>query len=169
MTLIPTYPDLPMEDVYPRVEDTDIREIYLREVGKGRVVYIPGDIDRTFWQMLNTDHGKLLQNAINWALNEDPVVSVEGPGVIDVTAWRQKSSMAVHLVNLTNPMMMKGPFREFFPIEAKVSIKIPDNKKVTAVRLIAAQQTPKFEVIKGRVVLSIPKIVDHEIIGLDLA
>lgn len=169
MTLIPTYPDLPMEDVYPRVEDTDIREIYLREVGKGRVVYIPGDMDRTFWQLLNTDHGKLLRNAINWALNEDPVVSVEGSGVIDVTAWRQKSSMAVHLVNLTNPMMMKGPFREFFPIEAKVSIKIPDNKKVTAVHLIAAQQTPKFEVTKGRVVLNIPKIIDHEIIGLDLA
>ncbi len=34
LTLIPTYPDLPMEDVYPRVPRTDTRELYLREVGR---------------------------------------------------------------------------------------------------------------------------------------
>ncbi|MEP7111357.1 MAG: alpha-amylase family protein, partial [Ferruginibacter sp.] len=131
VTLVPTYPDLPMEDVYPRIADTDTREIYLREPGKGRVVYFPGDIDRTFWQLMNTDHGKLLSNAISWALNEEPVVSVKGPGVIDIAIWRQENSMTVHLVNLNNPMMMKGPFRELIPIEAQVSIKIPGNKKIT--------------------------------------
>jgi hypothetical protein len=35
LTLIPTYPDLPMEDVYPRVAHTESREVYLREVGAG--------------------------------------------------------------------------------------------------------------------------------------
>lgn len=169
VTLIPTYPDLPMEDVYPRIEDTDTREIYLREVGKGRVVYIPGDLDRSFWQMLNVDHGKLLGNAINWALNEAPVVTVKAPGVIDVTTWRQKNSMTVHLVNLTNPMMMKGPFRELIPVEAKVSIKIPGNKKVTRVQLLMAQQNPTYAISKGMITLHVPKILDHEIIALDLA
>ena len=33
LTLIPRYPDLPMEKVYPRVPSTDIAELYLREVG----------------------------------------------------------------------------------------------------------------------------------------
>ena len=60
VTLIPTYPDLPMEHVYPRVPDTDIRELYLRDTGKGRIAYFPGDIDRSFWQIMCTDHGKLL-------------------------------------------------------------------------------------------------------------
>ncbi|MEP6724333.1 MAG: alpha-amylase family protein, partial [Bacteroidota bacterium] len=168
LTLIPTYPDLPMEDVYPRVEDTSEREIYLREAGKGRVVYIPGDLDRSFWQMMGIDHGKLLRNAINWALNETPVVSIEAPGVMDITAWRQKNSMTVHLVNLTNPMMMKGPFRELIPVEAKVHIKIPENKKVTGVKLLMAEQNPQFEVNNGTVTVSVVKIVDHEIIALDL-
>ncbi|MEO5594094.1 MAG: alpha-amylase family protein [Chitinophagaceae bacterium] len=168
LTLIPTYPDLPMEDVYPRVEDTSEREIYLREAGKGRVVYIPGDLDRSFWQMMGIDHGKLLRNAINWALNEKPVVSIEAPGVMDITAWRQKNSMTVHLVNLTNPMMMKGPFRELIPVEAKVHIKIPENKKVTGVKLLMAEQNPQFEVNNGTVTVSVVKIVDHEIIALDL-
>ena len=40
----------------------------------------------------------------------------KGPGVLDVTVWRQRDSMTVHLVNLTNPMMMKGPLREIIPV-----------------------------------------------------
>ncbi len=63
LTLVPSYPDLPMEDVYPRVPHTDVRELYLRTVGGSRVVYIPWDIDRTFWDVLCVDHGRLLKNA----------------------------------------------------------------------------------------------------------
>ena len=116
LTLIPGYPDLPMEKVYPRVQKTDIAGVYLRELtAAGRVVYFPWDIDRTFWEVLSVDHFKLLHNAVEWATNEEPPVSVSGVGVLDVTAWRQKNSMTVHLVNLTNPMMMKGPLRELIP------------------------------------------------------
>ena len=97
VTLIPTYPDLPMEDVYPREPETHTRELYLREVGQGRVAYFPGDIDRAFWQIMSQDHGKLIRNTVLWALNEEPMVEVKGPGIIDVTVWRQKSSMTVHL------------------------------------------------------------------------
>ena len=49
-------------------------------------------------------------------MNERPIVEVDGRGIIDVTVWRQRDSMTVHLVNLTNPMMMKGPLREAIPI-----------------------------------------------------
>ncbi|GAB3643264.1 alpha-amylase family protein [Spirosoma arcticum] len=169
ITLIPTYPDLPMEDVYPRVPETDIRELYLRQVGKGRVAYIPGDLDRSFWQLLNVDHGQLLGNVVRWALDEEPVAVVTGPGVIDVTVWQQAKSMTVHLVNLTNPMMLKGPFRELIPVDAQVSVQIPAGAKVMAVHLLMSQQTPKFDLRGGRVTVTVPRILDHEIVALDLA
>ena len=38
LTLIPSYPDLPMEKVYPRVVKTEVPQVYLREAGQGRVV-----------------------------------------------------------------------------------------------------------------------------------
>ena len=38
--------------------------VYAREEGKGRVVYFPFDIDRTFWEVLSGDHGMLLRNAV---------------------------------------------------------------------------------------------------------
>src|SRR5205085_3738992 len=79
LTLIPTYPDLPMEDVYPRVPHTDTRELYLRELSGGRrIAYIPWDIDRTFWDVLSPDHGRLLRNIVAWAANEPQPVEVVG-------------------------------------------------------------------------------------------
>jgi hypothetical protein len=169
VTLVPSYPDLPMEDVYTRVPDTDIREVYLREVGKGRVSYIPWDIDRAFWQYMAPDHGKLINNIVRWTLNEDPIVTVKAPGMVETTVWRQKQSMTVHLVNLTNPMMMKGPFRELIPVSADVSIRIPANATVTGVQLLLSGQKAKYAIKNGNLTLLVPEIFDHEIVALDLA
>jgi len=168
VTLIPTYPDLPMEDVYPRQPETDIRELYLKETGKGRIAYFPGDIDRSFWQIMSADHGKLLRNTVLWCLNEEPLVEVKGQGVIDVTLWKQKDSMTVHLVNLTNPMMMKGPFRELIPLEAEVSIRIPENLKVNGIHLLVSDQKPGYKIENGKINLAVTRILDHEIIAMDL-
>jgi hypothetical protein len=170
VTLIPSYPDLPMEHVYPRVPDPDTRELYLREAGGSRIAYVPWDIDRTFWEIMNVDHGRLLGNIVRWALNEEPVVQVTGRGVLDVTVWRQKQSMTVHLVNLTNPMMMKGPLRELIPIdEQKVRICLPRDAKVEKVRLLVSEQTPEHKIADGTVSLIVPSVLDHEVIALDLS
>ncbi len=148
LTLIPSYPDLPMEKVYPREERTEIAQVFVRELPRspqalgGRVVYFPWDIDRTFWEVLSVDHFKLLRNAVTWATNEEPVLKVEGPGVLDVTYWRQRNSVTVHLVNLTNPMMMKGPVRELLPVgEQQVTLRLPEGVRARSVKLLAADKT----------------------------
>ncbi|MGH9668412.1 MAG: hypothetical protein ACRD9L_28660, partial [Bryobacteraceae bacterium] len=99
LTLVPSYPDLPMEDVYPRVPRTNIPMAHIRESGGGRVVYFPWDIARTFWEVLAGDHLKLLRNAVTWVTGEEPAATVTGPGVVDLTVWRQRDSMTVHVVN----------------------------------------------------------------------
>ena len=167
-TLIPGYPDLPMEDVYPRIPETDIRTVYLDDTQRGRVVYFPGDIDRSFWQLMTADHSTLLRNTIRWALNEEPVVEVTGPGVMDVTAWRQEGSMTVHLVNLTNPMLMKGPFREFIPVSAGVTINLPADSKPAGVYLCVADVKPEYTLKGNKISLEVKNITDHEIIAVDL-
>jgi hypothetical protein len=162
LTLIPSYPDLPMEEVYPRVAKTDQPEVYAREPGGGRVVYFPWDIDRTFWEVLSPDHGKLLRNAVDWAANEPRPVTVTGPGVLDVTVWRQASSLTVHLVNLTNPMMMKGPIREFVPVGPH-EVTLPAGIRPRRIQLLVSGAA----VPAGRTV-RVPRIVDHEVVAVDL-
>jgi hypothetical protein len=177
LTLIPSYPDLPMEDVFPRVPHTDTREIYLREMpssqgtSRGRVVYIPWDIDRTYWDVLSVDHGRLLRNAIAWAVNEPAPAEVDGPGILDVTVWRQRDSMTVHLVNLTNPMLMKGPLREVIPIgPQRVRIRLPAGTRAKQVRLLTLGTSPRVDATGGGSVLTltVPSIDVHEVIAIDL-
>jgi hypothetical protein len=169
VTLIPSYPDLPMEDVYPRVPHTNTREIYLRELGRGRIVYVPFDLGRTFWDVLAVDHGRLIRNLVHWAANEPPPVEVDGPGLLDVTVWRQTASMTVHLVNLTNPMMMKGPLRDVLPVGAqRVRVRMPAGTQPRRVRLLTAGTSPAVTRADGTIALTVPSIDVHEVVAIDL-
>ena len=101
--------------------------------------------------------------------NEEPPVTVNGPGVLDVTVWRQKDSMTVHLVNLTNPMMMKGPYRELIPSPPQqVKIRLPKAAQAKKLSLLVAEQTLPIEQAQGLVTVTVPTILDHEVIAIDL-
>jgi hypothetical protein len=168
VTLVPSYPDLPMEHVFPKLARTDERMAYLRDLGTSRVVYLPGDLDRTFWELMSAEHGRLLANAVDWATNEDRPVSVTGPGLLDVTVWRQEGSLTVHLVNLTNPMMLKGPFREFFPV-GPLTVKLPlAGRKPRAVKLLVAGGTPRAVESGGVLSVTVPLVRDHEVVAIDV-
>ncbi len=170
MTLIPSYPDLPMEKVFPRRAATDVPQVFLREApGAGRVAYFPWDIDRTYWEVLAPDHGTLMRNAVEWATNEPAALTVEGPGVLDVTLWRQRDSVTVHLVNLTNPMMMKGPVRELEPVGAqRVRLRLPEGLKARRLQLLVAGKAPDFVQSGGSLEVVVPSILAHEVIAVDV-
>lgn len=169
LTLVPSYPDLPMEQVFPRVPRTDIPGVYAREEGRGRVVYFPFDLDRTFWEVLSVDHGRLLKNAVAWASNEEQPLVVTGKGMLDVSLWQQKDSVAAHMVNLTNPMMMKGPVREIIPSPPQqVRIRVPQGRSVSKVHLLVSGKPANHRVNSGVVSLEIPSIEVHEVVAIDL-
>jgi len=170
ITVVPSYPDLPMEEVYPRMPHTAIPGVYCRKVGAGRIAYFPWDLARIFWEVLNIDHGKLLSNAVRWVTDEPAPVTVEGPGVLDVTAWRGPGAITVHLVNLTNPMMMRGAFRELWPVgPQRVTIPLPAGAQVERVHLLVASTTPDVRVMDDRLGITVPTVVDHEVVAIDLA
>jgi len=166
---VPTYPDLPMEEVYVRDTTTEIPGVMVRAVGRGRVVYFPWDIDRTFWEVLDQDHGMVLANAVRWAANEEQPLQVEGPGVLDVALWKQASSVTAHLVNLSNPMMMKGSFREILPVgPQKVRLRLADGAKARAVRFLVSQAKPKWRQAGEWIETTTPPIGLHEVVAVEV-
>src|SRR5262249_49907410 len=108
--------------------------------------------------------------AIAWALNEESPVMVTGLGMLDVTAWRQKSSMTVHLVNLNNPMAMRPSMHQLIPSPPQtVRVKLPASAKASHVQLLVSGAKPKFEQKGGFVELAVSSILDHEVVAIDLA
>ena len=170
LMIVPQYPDLPMEEVFLRSTKFTNPGVYLREHGQARTVYFPSDVDRTFWEVLNADHGKLLANAVRWATAEPAPAEVKGPGIIDLAVWEQQNSMTVHLVNLTNPMMMKGPVREIIPLPAQqVTIQVPRGRRISKVHLLVAERDVPYRQRAGAIELEVPSIGVHEVVALDFS
>jgi hypothetical protein len=97
-------------------------------------------------------------------------VSVSGPGLIEVAAWRQAASMTVHLVNLTNPMCMKGPLRELLPVgPQRVRIALPARVRATRVSLLTAGVEARATRDDRSITVDVPSILDHEVVAIDLA
>jgi hypothetical protein len=116
---------------------------------------------------MSPDHGRLLANAIEWATNEDRPVTVTGAGLVDVTIWRQESSLTVHLVNLSNPMLMRGPIREAIPLSEQ-RLRITLNGAIpTGVHLLVSGGTPRFETVGDSLVITVPSVLEHEVVAVD--
>lgn len=170
LTRIPPITNLPMEKTYWTVQRTDVPGVYTRQIGASRIVYFPWDIDRLYWEVLSYEHGTLLRNAVHWATNEAPPVKVTGLGLFDITMWRQKGSLTVHLVNLTNPMAMRPNIHELIPSPPQqVEVQLPENKKATRVQFLVAGGSVPVQQTGNLVKLTVPSVLDHEVIAIDLA
>jgi hypothetical protein len=94
---------------------------------------------------------------------------VTGPGLLDVTLWQQKNSVTVHLVNLTNPMMMKGPVREVIQLgPQQVRVQLPGGGRARAVRLLVANSTPAYRDAGDSLEITVPSIAEHEVVAIDV-
>jgi hypothetical protein len=75
----------------------------------------------------------------------------------------------VHLVNLTNPMMMKGPIREIIPSPPqRVQIRVPEGRKVSGVHLLVSGGKASFRNTRNVLDVTIPSVGLHEVIAVDL-
>jgi hypothetical protein len=170
LTVIPAITNLPMEKTFWTVKQTNTPGLFLKQMGQGRVAYFPWDIDRLYWEVMAHDHGMLLRNAIDWALNEPPPVKVIGQGMFDVTVWRQKSSMTVHLLNLTNPMAMRPNIHELIPSPPqKVSVQLPRGAKATGAQLLMRGGKLPIKHAGDSIECAVESVLDYEVIAIDLA
>ena len=162
---VPDFPDLPMEEVYPREEPRGAAVITREHAGGGRTVYIPWNVGGTFWQVLAADHQRLIENAVRWALGKRPDVEVSGQAMLDIALREGKDQTALAMVNLSNPMMMKGPIREVYPVGRQVvSIAVPSGKSAKQVRLLVAGVDGSSKTVGDRLEVEVPGIDVIEVV-----
>jgi len=66
-------------------------------------------------------------------------------------------------------MLMKGPVRELIPIgEQQVRIRLPEGANVKKVHLLAAEKTPHVQHHGSELTITVPSILDHEVVAIDL-
>ncbi|HEX3729316.1 MAG TPA: alpha-amylase family protein, partial [Opitutaceae bacterium] len=136
-TFIPPYPVSPPEDDWMRTPRTNIPALIVNEQpGRGRVAYLPADLDRRYDRNLLPDHGDLLANLARWAAREDMPLKVEGPGLVDCNLYRQPGRAILHLVNLTNAGTWRAPVDELIPVgPLRVAVRLPDDVRAGSIDL----------------------------------
>ncbi len=168
LSVVPTYPAFPPEMVFSRDAGHEPAAVFREHGGGGRVAYVAGDIDRTFWRSSNPDFRRLLLNIIRWLRAEAaPLLAIDGHGVIDTFMWETEPGYAVHLVNYTNPNMLRGWFREFYPIHTlNLDLQQPAGKAITKAQALRAERDLRIAQRDGRLRIELPALVDYEVIAL---
>ncbi len=168
LSVIPAYPAFPPEMVFPRVRRTDEPAAVFKQNGASRIVYFPGDIDRTFWRSGHPDFSNLLINSVKWLLNGQQLpATVEGSGMLELFAWETVPGFALHILNYTNPRMMHPFISQFYPTGAlQARFQVPAGHRIASVRALRANRDLAFKQSEGTVTFEVPSVVDYEVIAL---
>lgn len=88
---------------YPPYQRTEFAALAVRPAGKGRVVYLSSPQGAVYRRYNHPDQKQLLANAVTWAAGGPPLVSADGPGTLEVIAWRDDrgKETIIHLINRT--------------------------------------------------------------------
>jgi hypothetical protein len=167
LTVIAPYPAFPPEMVYTRTPKTDEPAIVIAEEGMSRRVWIPGDIERSFWKSGNGDLSRLLQQSIRWVTRDHSPVHVTGDGLVELFAWETEPGFAVHLLNYTNPAFAKGWFRDVYPLGPQtVRLELAEGTKVRRVQALRAGVDLRFKHSGQSLEFVIPAVRDYEIAAI---
>ena len=166
---------------HPPLELTPHPSVVVREVGKGRVVYIGAPVDAVYAEYGHPDYKRLLVNAVRWAAGGGPPVEVEAPTTVEAVAWEvgelgAGGELRIHLVNRT----AAGPARsrsavlqETFPL-LDITIRVPDGRSGGSSgggRYTSAVAQPGGEALKMRkkgegAEIVLPRLDTHAIVVL---
>ena len=169
LTVIPQYMNAMPELIHPHVEHTSEPAAVFRQTGSSRIAYFPGDIDRTAWRSGHPDFTRLIGNTVRWLMGErgGARVTLEGNGLLETFAWETEPGFAIHILNYTNPNMLRPFVRELYPIgPLTVTFEVPPERRIREVRALRANQKLPFRMEGNRIRCEIASVADYEVVAL---
>ena len=164
LTIVPGFVQYPPELAYPPASHTDEPAVVLTEVGRSRLAYFSGDVERTFWLTGHGDLLRLLHNTIRWVTQDEAIVHVDGDGFLEFFGWETIPGYAVHLLNYTNQNAHHGWLSTVYPLGPQtVSMTLPSGMKVKTVDLLRSDRTIPFRLEDSVLRFTIPRVDDYEV------
>jgi hypothetical protein len=167
LTVVPGFVRYPPELAYPAAPHTDEPAVVLREPGRSRMAYFPGDIERSYWLTGHGDLLRMLHNTIRWITHDERIVDVDGDGFLEMFAWETTPGYAVHLLNYTSPDAHHGWMQSTFPLGPQtVMMKLPPGVKAKSVELLKAEQSVPFQQEGPTLHFIVPRVEDYEVAAI---
>jgi hypothetical protein len=133
-------------------------------------VYFANTMEALYYRYGFPDLGRVLANAVRWALGAPMELEVDAPDYVDVTHMGQPGRALVHLINLPldKPLNTgwRHPGRNLVPVRnIKVRLRSQhDRQRVTSVQLASSGTAlaPTFR--DGACEVVVAELTDHEIV-----
>ena len=140
--------------------------VVLRESGKGRLAYFPGDIERTMWLRANRPQPSARRTQFAGSLGQLRGQR-RGQGLIEVFAWETEPGFAVHVLNYTNPNAHRRLGSRVLPHRRAESALQTAPGPASHARRTAARRAATFPSSHRRSVeFTIPSVEDYEVAAL---
>jgi hypothetical protein len=155
-------------------ETTDIPVVVRGAHKEGRVVYFCNQMESLFYHYGFPDLGRVLANAVGWALGEAPAIEVDAPDYVEATLMAQPRRKLVHLVvfPVDKPVNTgwRHPGRNLVPVaNVAVRLALRDGESVREVRLASSGRTLPLQGTNGVAEVIVPHLADHEIVIFELS
>ncbi|HWE49159.1 MAG TPA: alpha-amylase family protein [Bryobacteraceae bacterium] len=162
LTFVPAFPIYPPETAWMRQPKTDIPGLVL----KGRVAFMPADLDRRYSRDSLPDYATVMSNVTRWAAADDIPLQVEGPGLFDCNLYTQPGRVIAHFVNLTATGRM--PIDELISVgPLEVNIRLPRGVRGASVKMLVSGARASAGHANGAAQITIPSVLDHEVLVIE--
>jgi hypothetical protein len=101
VTFIPPSMFGPPELVHVDWKDTDAPGLILRDIGKGRVAWLPWDLGALYYQHSSEAHARLFRDLVDHMLPRGRQLKTNAHSLVEIALMRQQSRRLLHMVNLS--------------------------------------------------------------------
>jgi hypothetical protein len=100
-------------ELFPVLEKGDHAVVYSTKIEEGEVVYFAGGLGTMVWKNDLPDYSEILEKMIYPDSSEGRLLITDAPSTVNVTAYRIKTGITIHLVNGTG----KTPLDRVVPVD----------------------------------------------------
>jgi hypothetical protein len=141
--------------------------IIVGQFGKGRVAYVPFDLDRRYLRDPNPDQAALLGNLLAWCAGGVTTLQIDGHGYVSGYLYRQPNCHVLHLLNgsgVDNGDEIADRTYPVGPLRIRARPPVGFNGKV---KLLSSDKLVANRVDGDMVEFEIARLDDHEVVVLE--
>jgi len=148
----------------PKGKNSNYPCITLNKYGKGRVIFIAGEIFKTYWEKNDPYLKYLIRNLVN-LVTKEKLLEVEAPPCIEVSLFQKENKKVLHLVNSHTEKALSGVcFAEDIPPIYEIEVRLEVEKKPKGIIQQPEKKEIEFTYKEGYIEFKVPDVKIHTVI-----
>jgi Hypothetical glycosyl hydrolase 6 len=161
VTFIPPSMYGPPEFVHIDWKDTDDPGLLMKDMGKGKLAWLPWDIGGLYYRHSSEAHSRLLSDLVDTMLPAGRQLTSSAHPLVEITFMRQKQGHQMHFINLSG----HSDTAYFNPV-SMTNIKVRVKGDFKSARALRSGQTIAITNNGGYAEFTLPSLEEYELLDL---